>query len=102
MDLSGNIATLERDVKGGTEVVEVNTPFVLSAAKGMSEQRIPNMRGIMAARTKPLQVLAPTVTEALTSYVTFASPQAKSSVKLIDPNNMDELVSLLHNEAKVI
>jgi electron transfer flavoprotein beta subunit len=97
LDVNGAVLTLEREITGGVEVVEV-----VSCAKGMAEQRIPNMRGIMAARTKPLQVLAPTVTEALTSYVTFASPQAKSSVKLIDPNNMDELVSLLHNEAKVI
>jgi len=102
MDVNGDMLTLEREITGGVEVVEVSLPVVVSCAKGMAEQRIPNMRGIMAARTKPLQVLAPTVTEALTSYVTFASPQAKSSVKLIDPNNMDELVSLLHNEAKVI
>lgn len=102
LDVNGNMLTLEREITGGVEVVEASLPVVVSCAKGMAEQRIPNMRGIMAARTKPLQVLAPTVTEALTSYVTFASPQAKSSVKLIDPNNMDELVSLLHNEAKVI
>ena len=102
LDVNGNMLTLEREITGGVEVVEVSLPVVVSCAKGMAEQRIPNMRGIMAARTKPLQVLAPTVTEALTSYVTFASPQAKSSVKIIDPNNMDELVSLLHNEAKVI
>ena len=102
LDVNGDMLTLEREITGGVEVVEVSLPVVVSCAKGMAEQRIPNMRGIMAARTKPLQVLAPTVTEALTSYVTFASPQAKSSVKLIDPNNMDELVSLLHNEAKVI
>jgi len=102
LDVDGAVLTLEREITGGVEVVEVSLPVVVSCAKGMAEQRIPNMRGIMAARTKPLQVLAPTVTESLTSYVTFASPQAKSSVKLIDPNNMDELVSLLHNEAKVI
>lgn len=102
LDVHGTMLTLEREITGGIEVVEVSLPVVVSCAKGMAEQRIPNMRGIMAARTKPLQVLAPTVTEALTSYISFASPQAKSSVKLIDPNNMDELVSLLHNEAKVI
>lgn len=102
LDVHGTMLTLEREITGGVEVVEVSLPAVVSCAKGMAEQRIPNMRGIMAARTKPLQVLPSTVTEALTSYVTFASPPAKSSVKLIDPNNMDELVSLLHNEAKVI
>ena len=73
-----------------------------STAKGMAEQRIPNMRGIMAARTKPLTVIPAEAVEDLTSYATYSMPNAKSSVKMIDPSNMDELVALLHNEAKVI
>jgi electron transfer flavoprotein beta subunit len=68
----------------------------------MAEQRIPNMRGIMAARTKPLQVIAPVAVDQLTSYQAYNMPAAKSACKMIDPSNMDELVSLLHNEAKVI
>ena len=102
LDVTNNIATLERDVKGGVEVVEVITPFVLSAAKGMAEQRIPNMRGIMAARTKPLNVINPVEQELLSSVVKFELPDAKSGCKYIEPENMDELVELLHNEAKVI
>jgi len=102
LDLNGNSATLERDVAGGVEVIEVNTPFVLSAAKGMSEQRIPNMRGIMAARTKPLNVVPAVEQENLTSVVGYSMPDEKSGCKYIDPENMDELIELLHNEAKVI
>ena len=102
LDVTNNVATLERDVKGGVEVVEVITPFVLSAAKGMAEQRIPNMRGIMAARTKPLNVIIPVEQEPLSSVVKFELPDAKSGCKYIEPENMDELVELLHNEAKVI
>jgi electron transfer flavoprotein beta subunit len=102
LDVENKVATLERDVKGGVEVVEVNTPFVLSAAKGMAEQRIPNMRGIMAARTKPLNVISPTEQELLSSVVQFELPDAKSGCKYLEPENMDELVELLHNEAKVI
>ena len=68
----------------------------------MAEQRIPNMRGIMAARTKPLTVLEPCDAETLTSFESYSLPEAKSAYKLIDPENMDELVELLHNEAKVI
>ena len=102
LDVTNNVATLERDVKGGVEVVEVITPFVLSAAKGMAEQRIPNMRGIMAARTKPLNVINPVKQEQLSSVVKFELPDAKSGCKYIEPENMDELVELLHNEAKVI
>jgi len=102
LDVNGSTATLEREIVGGVQVVEVALPAVVSCAKGMAEQRIPNMRGIMAARTKPLQVIAPVAVEEMTSYKEFALPPAKSAVKLIDPNNMDELVALLHNEAKVI
>lgn len=102
LDIDGNTATLERDVQGGIEVIEVATPFVLSASKGMAEQRIPNMRGIMAARTKPLNVVAPTELENLTSVVSYSVPDAKSGCKYIDPENMDELVDLLHNQSKVI
>ena len=102
LDVANDVATLERDVKGGVEVVEVNTPFVLSAAKGMAEQRIPNMRGIMAARTKPLNVISPVEQEPLSSVVKFELPDAKSGCKYLEPENMDELVELLHNEAKVI
>lgn len=102
LNLNGNSATLERDVAGGVEVVEVNTPFVISAAKGMAEQRIPNMRGIMAARTKPLNVVPAVEQENLTSVVSYSMPEEKSGCKYIDPENMEELIELLHNEAKVI
>jgi electron transfer flavoprotein beta subunit len=102
LDMSGNTATINREIVGGVEVVEVNTPFVVSAAKGMAEQRIPNMRGIMAARTKPLTVVEPVACDALTSFVSYSLPEAKSECKYVDADNMDELVSLLHNEAKVI
>lgn len=102
LDVDGNTATLETDVSGGTEVVKVNTPFVVSATKGMAEQRIPNMRGIMAARTKPLNVVLPAAVEELTEVIGYTTPPAKAECKYIDPANMDELVELLHNEAKVI
>jgi electron transfer flavoprotein beta subunit len=102
LDASGSKLTLEREIVGGVQVVEVQTPAVVSCAKGMAEQRIPNMRGIMAARTKPLTVIPAEAVEDLTSYASYSMPNAKSSVKMIDPSNMDELVALLHNEAKVI
>jgi electron transfer flavoprotein beta subunit len=102
MDVNGSTLTLEKEIVGGLQVVEVALPAVVSCAKGMAEQRIPNMRGIMAARTKPLQVVAAVAVDQLTSYQNYSMPAAKSACKMIDPNNMDELVSLLHNEAKVI
>ena len=102
LEIDGSKAVLDRDVQGGIEVVEVEMPLVLSAAKGMAEQRIPNMRGIMAARSKPLKVIDPIDQKVLTSVVKFELPNPKTGCKYIDPENMDELVELLHNESKVI
>ena len=102
LDVAGNVVTLEQEIVGGLQVVEVNTPVVVSCAKGMAEQRIPNMRGIMAARTKPLEVIAPESIELFTQYETYQLPGATKACTLIDPANMESLVELLHNEAKVI
>lgn len=101
-ELNGNTATINREIEGGEEIVEVSLPVAVSCQKGMAEARIPNMRGIMAARTKPLTVVEPVATEALTSIVSFELPPAKAGVKLISPDNVEELVKLLHEEAKVI
>ena len=102
LDVAGTTLTIEREIIGGVQVVEVQTPAVISCAKGMAEQRIPNMRGIMAARTKPLTVVPAIEISDLTTFVSYEMPGEKSAVKMIDPENMDELVSLLHSEAKVI
>lgn len=102
LDMNGNTASIIREVSGGSEVVEVNTPVVLSASKGMAEQRIPNMRGIMAARSKPLEVVQGVASVGQTTITSYALPPAKGDVKLIDPENVQELVNLLHTEAKVI
>ena len=102
MTFSGDTAVVTRDIEGGTEEVEVAGPFVISASKGMAEQRIPNMKGIMSAKTKPLQVVAPVSSEALAVHTQFTVPPAKTAVKLVAPDQMDELVRLLHEEAKVI
>lgn len=102
LDVNGTAVAAEKEIIGGVEEVELSLPAVISCAKGMAEQRIPNMRGIMAARTKPLQVAEPSSSEELTSFASFELPPAKSACKMIDPENMDELVDLLHNEAKVI
>jgi electron transfer flavoprotein beta subunit len=102
LDLAGNTATIERDIEGGIEVVEVETPFVVSAAKGMAEQRIPNMMGIMKAKSKPLSVIAAQPFTDLTVISKFDLPAAKTGVKMVSSDNMEELVRLLHEEAKVI
>lgn len=101
LDINGTTARVESEVGGGTSVYEAALPLVLSAAKGMAEQRIPNMKGIMAARTKPITVVEATGNPKV-RVTKFELPPAKAGVKMIDPENMDELVRLLHNEAKVI
>ncbi|MDT8411032.1 MAG: electron transfer flavoprotein subunit beta/FixA family protein [Vicingaceae bacterium] len=102
LDMNGTTATIEREIEGGVEVVETSTPFVLSAAKGMAEARIPNMRGIMAARTKPLNVVAATDATSATEIKSFSLPPAKTGCKYIDADNVEQLIDLLHNEAKAI
>lgn len=102
LDIENGTATVKREIEGGEETDTCTLPLVVSCQKGMSEARIPNMRGIMAARTKPLKVVAPADIAQLSTIVSYEMPPAKTGVKLIDPNNMDELVALLHSEAKVI
>ena len=102
LEVDGTNATVTRDIEGGEEVIEVQTPLALSAAKGMAEQRIPNMRGIMMAKRKPLEVVQAVDFPDTTRVASYEKPAEKGSVKLIDPNDMDELVRLLHEEAKVI
>lgn len=102
LEVSGDTATVTREIEGGEETAEVKLPMVVSAQKGMAEARIPNMRGIMAARTKPLKVVPASGAEALTQVKLYEPPKGRGDVKLISPDNVQELVDLLHNEAKVI
>jgi len=102
LEVSGSTFTVSRDIEGGVEVSEVTGPFVLSAAKGLAEQRIANMKGIMMSKRKPLTVVPPADVENPVEVVGYALPEGKSGVKMVDPDNMTELVRLLHEEAKVI
>ena len=100
--IEGSTAIVNREVEGGEETDTCALPLVIGCQKGVADARIPNMRGIMAARTKPLKVVTPQPASALTAILTYELPPAKAGVKLVSPDNMDELVALLHNEAKVI
>jgi electron transfer flavoprotein beta subunit len=102
LEIEGGNAVAEQDIDGGSQVVESPLPLVVSCAKGMAEQRIPNMRGIMAARTKPLTVAPAVDTEGLTSVISYSLNPGRTTCKMISEDNMDELVHLLHTEAKVI
>ena len=105
LDVNGTEAKAVREIDGGKETVSTSLPLVIGGQKGLVEEkdlRIPNMRGIMMARTKALDVKELTTTETALKAVKFEKPAPKSAVKLISADNIDELIDLLHNEAKVI
>lgn len=102
LDIEGSTAKLSREIEGGKEFMEVDLPFIAGCQEPIAEWKIPNMRGIMSARTKPLNVVDPTEDDVQTEVVEYSLPPAKGDVKLVDPDNLDELVKLLKNEAKVI
>src|SRR5690606_12224042 len=102
LEISNSAATVTREIEGGEETDTAALPLVISCQKGVAEARIPNMRGIMAARTKPLKVVAPVDAAPLSQIVSYELPPAKTGVKMFSADNIDELVAALHNEAKVI
>jgi len=105
LDVNGTEANAVREIDGGKETVSVKLPAVIAGQKGMVDEKdliIPNMRGIMTARTKPLQVQEPTSAAVKVDAVSFDSVPPRASVKMVSPDNLDELVRMLHEEAKVI
>jgi electron transfer flavoprotein beta subunit len=101
LQVTGNTVTVKREIEGGEETLEGSLPLVLGCQKGMAEARIPNIRGIMAARTKPLKVVDASA-ETLTQVAEFGLPPAKAGVKLVSADNVDELIRMLHDDARVI
>jgi electron transfer flavoprotein beta subunit len=102
IDIAGAEATITREIEGGQEIDSCTLPMVIGCQKGVAEARIPNMRGIMASRTKPITVLPASSAMMATQIVKYELPLEKSGVKMLGVDDMDELVRLLHEEAKVI
>ena len=102
LNIENGVATLESEIEGGKEILKSPLPMVVSAIEGMAEARIPNMRGIMSARTKPLEILPPAESAALTQVTGHEIPAPRGQVKLIDAEQTQQLIELLHEEAKVI
>ena len=105
LDITNNKVTAKREIEGGTETLTFDLPAVIGGQKGLVEEsdlKIPNMRGIMQARQKPLDVIEVDENNINTETIKFYKPQEKGEIKMIDPDNLDELIKLLHNEAKVI
>ncbi|RZK91665.1 MAG: electron transfer flavoprotein beta subunit/FixA family protein [Pedobacter sp.] len=102
LDTDGTNATIEREIEGGKEVVTVTGKFIASCAEGVAEPKIPNMRGIMSARTKPLNVVEAVSIEEVTKVAKYETPAPRGTVKLIPAEQTEDLINLLHSEAKVI
>ncbi|MFL2628517.1 MAG: electron transfer flavoprotein subunit beta/FixA family protein [Candidatus Marisimplicoccus sp.] len=105
LDIKGNNVEASREIDGGVEILECNLPIVLGAQKGLVEESdliIPNMRGIMMARQKPLEVIEAQNFEPESENKTYHKPEAKKEVKLVKADEVDKLIDLLENEAKVI
>lgn len=102
LEFDGTTGTLQREIEGGKETLQVPAPFVAGCAEGVAEVKIPNMRGIMSARTKPLQVVEATEIEKVSEIITFQTPAPRGSVKMIPAGETDQLIGLLHSEARVI
>jgi electron transfer flavoprotein beta subunit len=102
LQIDGSAATIEREIEGGKEVVTSPLPLVIGASEGMAEWKIPNMRGIMSARTKPLQVIEPAESPTMTRHRSFDKPAARSAVRMIPAEEASSLFEILRNEKKVI
>ncbi|EPR69372.1 electron transfer flavoprotein subunit beta/FixA family protein [Cyclobacterium qasimii] len=100
LEIEGGKGKLSREIEGGKEFIEVDLPFVAGCQEPIAEWKIPNMRGIMSARTKPLTVKDPVEDSAPTAVKSYELPPAKGAVKLVD--NVDQLVDLLKNDAKIL
>ena len=102
LDIEGDTAKMAREIEGGKESLEVKLPFIAGCQEPIAEWKIPNMRGIMMARKKPLEVMEPVSDEQMTQTVKYELPPAKGEVKMFNPDQLDALVQALKNEAKVL
>jgi electron transfer flavoprotein beta subunit len=102
LEIEGDHVTVEREIEGGKEVLTVPLPIVAGAAEGVAEPKIPNMRGIMLARTKPLIVIEPVEVKTFSEVISYETPAPRSQVKLVPADDAAKLVELLHDEARVI
>jgi electron transfer flavoprotein beta subunit len=105
LEIDNNQATIEREIDGGKEILNCNLPLIIGGQKGLVEEsdlRIPNMRGIMQARQKPLDVVPCSNQDLRTNSIKFQKPEPRQEVKLVSSDEIDQLIDLLHNEAKVL
>ena len=102
LTIEGNNAIVEREIEGGKEIISMPLPIIVGTSEGVAEPKIPTMRGIMSVRTKPLTVIEAVHLEVNTGIIEFEFPEQRGNVRLVNSDDLEELISLLHNEVKVI
>jgi electron transfer flavoprotein beta subunit len=102
LEIDGNHATVEREIEGGKEILAIPLPFVAGCTEGVAEPKIPNMRGIMSARSKPLIIIEPVEVKTFSEIICYETPVPRGQVKLVPADDPAKLVNLLHTEARVI
>ncbi|MDB5089659.1 MAG: electron transfer flavoprotein beta subunit [Mucilaginibacter sp.] len=102
LDIEGDKVTVEREIEGGKEVLTIPLPIVAGTAEGVAEPKIPNMRGIVSARTKPLNIIEPVEVKTFSEIISYETPAPRGHVKLVSADETAKLVDLLHEEARVI
>ena len=105
LEIIDKSAKIKREIEGGIETLHCKLPLIIGAQKGLVEEsdlKIPNMRGIMQARQKPFEIIQGKTEETKTKTIKFEKPESNKEIKLVSPDNLDELIQYLHNEAKVI
>ncbi|MGV3556685.1 electron transfer flavoprotein subunit beta/FixA family protein [Larkinella arboricola] len=102
LNIEGTTARITREIEGGHEDLEASLPLVLGCQEPIAEWKIPNMRGIMSARTKPLKVVEPTGNDTLTQVSSYELPPTRGACKMIPAEEAETLIKLLRTEAKVI
>ena len=105
LEITDKSAKIQREIEGGVETLSCKLPLIIGAQKGLVEEsdlKIPNMRGIMQARQKPFEIIQVETEETKTRTIRFEKPESNKEIKLVSPDNLDELIDYLHNEAKVI
>lgn len=112
LTVEGSTATIVRDVEGDSEVLEVSLPLLVTAQQGLNEPRYPSLPGIMKAKKKPLERLSADdlnlnldEVKEKTTIVDQYLPAKKEAGRILSGelnNQVNELVQLLRNEAKVI
>lgn len=102
LDIEGKTTKMTREIEGGKESIEADLPLVLGCQEPIAEWKIPNMRGIMTARSKPFNVIEPSATTVKTVVESFEIPPEKGAIRMVDADNVAELIDLLKNEAKIL